>query len=82
MNNDSKEDLIKIMEGVSYKLNLMLNLLIDEKFDEDTTNKEKIEFLYSFGLSNKEMAQILETSEGSVRGTLSSLREQGRLEDK
>lgn len=71
----------ELLEAIDQKLSHLLRLKVEEKFEEDATNKEKIRILYKFGFSTSEMADIIGTSNASVRGTLSSLRQEGAIDD-
>lgn len=70
-----------ILQEIDRKLHYLVRLQVEEKLDADATNKEKIKTLQKFGFSNSEMADIVGTSEPSVRGTLSKLRKEGEIDD-
>ncbi len=59
----------KELEIVSNKMNVLINLLMDlnESLNKKTPLKEKISYLVRNGLKdNKEIAKILNTTEGMV----------------
>lgn len=70
----------ELLESIDNRLKWLLQLGIDDQFDDDATNKEKVKMLYQMGFSNEEMAEIVGTSEGSIRGSLHSLRSDGEIE--
>lgn len=69
-----------VLESIDNRLKWLLQLRVEEQFDDSATNQEKIRMLYQMGFSNQEMAEVVGTSEGSVRGTLSTLRSRGEID--
>lgn len=76
----SNSDTTELLRSIDTRLKWLLQLEIEDHFDEGATNQEKIGKLYQMGFSNQEMAEIVGTSEGSVRGTISKLRKEGEIE--
>jgi DNA-directed RNA polymerase specialized sigma24 family protein len=76
MDQYSKE----LLESIDNRLKWLLQLRVEEQFDDSATNKEKVKLLYQMGFSNKEMAEVVGTSSSSIRGTVSTLREEGVIE--
>lgn len=76
MDEETKE----LLESIDNRLKWLLQFQVEEHFDDGATNKEKVRMLYEMGFSNGEMAEIVGTSEGSIRGTLHSLREDGEID--
>lgn len=76
--NENEE---KLLESIDNRLKWLLKLRVRDHFEEETTNKEKIKTLYNMNFSNSEMADILGISEGSVRGTISTLRKEGAIDE-
>lgn len=70
----------EILKSIDDRLKWILRLLVEEQFDEDATNKEKVKLLYQMGFENAEMAEVIGTSESSIRGTVSTLRSEGEIE--
>lgn len=60
-------------EQILKRLNLVVYLLL-ENVKKDASLKEKIDFLNKAGLSNKEIAEILNKSQNYVAVELSALR--------
>jgi DNA-directed RNA polymerase specialized sigma24 family protein len=60
---------------------MLLRLEVEEGLDELDTNKEKVKVLHEMGFETKEMAEMIGTSSGSIRGALSTLREDGEIDD-
>lgn len=73
-------DTANLLESIDNRLKWLLQIRIEEYFDDNTTNQEKIKKLYQMGFSTREMAEVVGTSQGSVRGTLSTLRSRGEIE--
>lgn len=74
------EDIKMLLESMDNRLKWLLQLKFEEYFDEDAPNKEKVQKLYQMGFSTQEMAEVIGTSPGSIRGTLSQLRNEGEIE--
>lgn len=69
-----------ILESIDSRLKWLLRLRLEDQFDEDATNKQKVKLLHEIGFETPEMAEIVGTSESSIRGTLSALRSEGEIE--
>ena len=67
----------KDLEPIERKLNAILKLLARSLLP-DTSQKDQIAFLSSLDLTANEMAEIVGTSPGAVRKTLSRLRAQSK----
>jgi hypothetical protein len=76
MDEEAKE----LLESIDDRLKWLLRFRVEEQFDDDATNKEKVKLLYRMGFSNQEMAEVVGTSASSIRGTVSTLREEGEIE--
>lgn len=76
MDEETKE----LLESIDNRLKWLLKFQVVEHFDDDATNKEKVRMMHEMGFSTGEMAEIVGTSEGSVRGTLSKLRQEDKIE--
>lgn len=76
----TNSDTYDILESIDTRLKWLLQLRMEEYFDEDATNQEKIKKLYQMGFNNEEMAEVVGTSEGSVRGAISKLRKEGKIQ--
>lgn len=70
----------EILENIENTLKQILAIQVDTRFDEDASNRDKVKRLYSMGFDNSEMAEIVGTSESSIRGTVSSLRSDGEVD--
>lgn len=68
------------LESIDNRLKWLLQLKVEEQFDDGATNKAKVKKLYQMGFENDEMAEVVGTSEGSIRGTLSDLRSEGEID--
>lgn len=66
MSEDKNEEILK-------RLNLVVYLLL-ENVKKDASLREKIDFLNKAGLSNKEIAEILNKSQNYVAVELNALR--------
>lgn len=75
----TKKDRIELLNSIDNRLKWLLQLRVEEQFDDSATNQEKIRMLYQMGFSNQEMAEVVGTSEGSIRGTISKLRKEGEI---
>lgn len=71
----------EILESIDHHLKMLLRLEVEEELEEMDTNKEKVKVLYKMGFENKEMAEMIGTSPGSVRSSLSTLRDDGKIDD-
>lgn len=76
MTNEDRE----LLESIDQRLKWLLTLRVEEKFEEDATNREKVKMLYRMGFDYSEMADVIGTSSSSVRGTVSSLKSDGEVE--
>ena len=76
MNEEAKE----LLESIDNRLKWLLQLRVEEQFDDGATNKEKVKLLYQMGFSNQEMAEVVGTSASSIRGTVSTLRDDGEID--
>lgn len=65
------------LKSIERKLNIILNLLARSLLP-DASQKDQIVFLSSLELTANEMAEIVGTSPGTVRKTLSRLRAQDK----
>lgn len=77
MNGDN----IDVLKSIDNRLKWLLKIRVEEQFDEDATNKEKVEMLYKMGFEYGEMAEIIGTSRNSIRGTVTTLRDEGLIDD-
>lgn len=77
MDQEGKE----LLESIDNRLKWLLRFEIENSFEDSTTKKEKIRELYQMGFSNEEMAEVANTTKGSVRATLSDLRGEGEIDD-
>lgn len=75
------EDATELLERIDSTLNRLLRLRIEEYLEDGLTKKEQVGILYDLGFSNEEMAEITDSSEGSVRKYLSELRQEGVIEE-
>lgn len=73
-------DTTDVLKSIDNRLKWLLKLRVEEQFDEDATNKEKVELLYQMGFENGEMAEIVGTSKSSISGTVTHLRNEGKIE--
>lgn len=74
------EDDRELLESIDEQLKWLVKLRVQDRFDDDATNREKVKLLYNLGMSNSQMAEIIGTSKSSVRGTVSSLRSDGEID--
>lgn len=70
----------QLLESIDNRLKWLLQLRVEEQFDDDATNKEKVKMLYQMGFSYDEMAEIVGTSKGSITGTVTHLRNDGEID--
>jgi predicted ArsR family transcriptional regulator len=70
----------ELLESIDNRLKWLLKLEVENQFDDDATNKEKVRMLHQMGFDNPEMAEVVGTSKASIRATLSDLREEGAIE--
>lgn len=75
-NSDTNE----LLESIDNRLKWLLQLRVEEQFEEGATNREKVKMLSRMGFDNHEMAEVVGTSEASIRGTLSDLRQDGEID--
>lgn len=71
----------EVLESIDHRLKMLLRLEVEEELEEMETNKEKVKILHEMGFETKEMAEMIGTSPGSVRGSLSTLRDDGEIDD-
>jgi len=76
MDEEAKE----LLESIDNRLKWLLQLRVEEQLDDGATNKEKAKLLYQMGFSNQEMAEVVGTSASSIRGTVSTLRDEGEID--
>ena len=76
MDEEAKE----LLESIDNRLKWLLQLRVEEQFDDGATNKEKVKLLYQMGFNNQEMAEVVGTSASSIRGTVSTLRDDGAVD--
>lgn len=76
MDEEAKE----LLESIDNRLKWLLQLRVEEQFDDGATNKEKVKLLYQMGFSSQEMAEVVGTSASSIRGTVSTLRDDGEID--
>lgn len=76
MDEEAKE----LLRRIDNRLKWLLKFEAEDYFDDGATNKEQIRVLYQMGFDNSEMAELVNTSEGSVRGALSTLRDEGKID--
>lgn len=69
-----------LLESIDNRLKWLLQLRVEEQFDDSATNKQKVKMLYQMGFNNQEMAEVVGTSESSIRGTVSQLRKDGEID--
>lgn len=70
----------EVLESIDHRLKMLLRLEIEEELDEIDTNKQKVKVLHEMGFETNEMAEIIGTSPGSVRGSLSTLRDDNEID--
>lgn len=76
MDTETKE----LLESIDNQMKWLLRFRVEEQFDDGATNKEKVKLLYQMGFSNQEMAEMVGTSTSSIRGTVSTLRDEGEID--
>lgn len=76
MDEETKE----LLGSIDNRLKWLLQLRVEEQFDDGATNKEKAKLLYQMGFNNQEMAEVVGTSANSIRGTVSILRDEGEID--
>jgi DNA-directed RNA polymerase specialized sigma24 family protein len=76
MDQEAKE----LLESIDNRLKWLLQLRVEEQFDDGATNKEKVKLLHQMGFSSQEMAEVVGTSASSIRGTVSTLRDEGEID--
>jgi transposase len=74
------EEVKELLESIDNRLKWLLQLRVEEQFDDGATNKEKVKLLHQMGFSSKEMAEVVGTSASSIRGAVSTLRDEGEIE--
>lgn len=74
------EEVKELLESIDNRLKWLLQLRVEDQFDDGATNKEKVKLLYQMGFNNQEMAEVVGTSASSIRGTVSTLRDEGEID--
>jgi hypothetical protein len=74
------EETKDLLRSIDSRLKWILKLEAESQFNEEATNREKVEKLYRMGFDTGEMDEIIGTSEGSIRGTRSNLRDEGVID--
>lgn len=67
-------------EEIIERLDKIIYILASDYVDPEATIAENIVTLYRFGFSNQELADLLGTTEGTIKTTKSELRSEGRIE--
>jgi len=75
------DETINLLRSIDNRLKELLRLEVESHFDDGDTKKQRIAKLYKMGFDNAEMAEIVNSSEGSVRGTISTLRKEGVIDE-
>lgn len=75
------EEVKELLRSIDNRLKWLLKIEVETQFDEGATNKEKVKMLHKMGFNTDEMAEVVGTSEGSIRSTRSDLREEGVIDD-
>jgi hypothetical protein len=70
----------ELLESIDHRLKMLLKLEAKETLEDYETNKEKVKLLQGMGFGTAEMAEMIGTTPGSVRGTKASLREDGEID--
>lgn len=70
----------EILESIENTLKQLLVIQVEAQFGDDTTNRDKVKRLYNLGFENGEMAEIVGTAESSIRGTVSQLKSDGKID--
>lgn len=70
---------IELLKEVNEKLGTVVELMLYEKLENKDTNKDKIELLSRFHFSDKEIAELIGTSESSVSTVKTELRKEDRI---
>lgn len=70
----------ELLESIDHRLKMLLKLRVKETLEDHETNKEKVKLLHEMGFDTAEMAEMIGTTPGSVRGTRASLREEGEID--
>jgi len=70
----------ELLESIDHRLKMLLKLRVKETLEDHETNKEKVKLLHEMGFNTAEMAEMIGTTPGSVRGTRASLREEGEID--
>lgn len=73
-------DTDELLKSIDRRLKSLLRLKAEETFDDEATNKEKVKKLSQLGFETAEMAEIVGTSQSSIRGTQSTLRAEGEID--
>lgn len=70
----------EILGSIENTLKQILAIQVEDLFDDDATNRDKVKRLSQLGFDNTEMAELIGTSASSIRGTVSSLRSEGEID--
>jgi len=70
----------EILESIDHHLKMLLRLEVEDQLEEIDTNKDKVKVLHEMGFETKEMAEMIGTTSGSIRASLSNLRENGDID--
>jgi CRP-like cAMP-binding protein len=70
----------ELLESIDHRLKMLLKLIAKETLEDHESNKEKVKLLHEMGFDTAEMAEMIGTTPGSVRGTRASLREEGEID--
>lgn len=66
------------LEEINRKMDRILKLMVHDQFEEDSSIKEKIQFLQRMGFDdNQEMAEVI----GTTKGTISTKKSQLNTEE-
>ena len=76
MDEETKE----VLDSIDNRLKWLLRFRVEEQFDDGATNKEKVKLLYRMGFDSQEMAEVVGTSASSIRGTVSTLRDEAEID--
>lgn len=70
----------ELLESIDHRLKMLLKLRVENKLEECDTNKEQVKILHEMGFDTQETADLIGTSSGSVRASLSQLRKDGDID--
>lgn len=74
---DKKE----VLESIDYRLKMLLKLEVEDKLEDYDTKKEKIRVLHEMGFDKSDMVELVDSTHGSVRTTLNTLKEENKIDD-